>query len=40
LLRRKLPERAVGLDELANRCVTAQEVIEAFETSLFSLREK
>lgn len=40
LLRGELPRRAVGLDELANRCITAQEVIEAFETSLFSLCKK
>jgi lipoate-protein ligase A len=37
LLRRTLPERAVGLDELAGRTVTAQEVIAAFEATLLSL---
>lgn len=34
LLRRELPTRAVGLDELAGRAVTAQEVIRAFTSSL------
>lgn len=34
LLRRELPTRAVGLDELTGRIVTAQEVIQAFENSL------
>lgn len=32
-----LPERAVGLDMLAGRAVTAEEVIAAFETVLFSM---
>lgn len=32
-----LPERAVGLDTLAGRTVSAQEVIEAFEESLFAM---
>ncbi len=36
LLRGELPGRAVGLDELARRGVAAQEVIQAFETALFS----
>jgi lipoate-protein ligase A len=36
LLRHTLPERAVGLDELAGRMVRAREVIQAFETSFFS----
>ena len=36
LLRRALPERAVGLDELAGRSVAAREVIRAFEAALFS----
>jgi lipoate---protein ligase len=35
LLRRELPERAAGLDELAKRSLNAQEVIYAFETTLF-----
>lgn len=34
LLRKMLPERAVGLDELAGRPVTAQEVIQSFEAAL------
>lgn len=34
LLRTTLPTRAVGLDELTGRAVTAQEVIQAFETAL------
>lgn len=34
LLRRELPARAVGLDELAQRAVTVQEIIQAFEISL------
>ena len=38
LLRRELPRRAVGLDELAKRVVTATEVIQAFESTLFSER--
>ena len=36
LLRQELPQRAVGLDELANRAVTAQEVVRAFEAALFA----
>ncbi len=36
LLRRTLPERAVGLDELAGRSVMAQEVTRAFEAAFFS----
>lgn len=36
LLRRELPERAVGLDELAQHAVTVQEIIQAFETALQS----
>lgn len=36
LLRRELPRRAVGLDELAQRLVSPQEVIQAFETALFA----
>lgn len=35
LLRRELPTRAVGLDELTKRSVTAGEIIKAFETALF-----
>jgi len=35
LLRRELPARAVGLDELTKRSVTAGEIIKAFETALF-----
>lgn len=34
LLRKELPARAVGLDELAKQKVTAQEVIRAFEATL------
>jgi lipoate-protein ligase A len=34
LLRQELPQRAVGLDELARRHVTAQEVIRVFERVL------
>ena len=34
LLRRELPKRAVGLDELAKRTVTAVEVMHAFEMTL------
>jgi lipoate---protein ligase len=36
ILREGLPERAVGLDTLARRAVTAEEVIAAFEAVLFS----
>jgi lipoate---protein ligase len=36
LLRQELPRRAVGLDELAGRTVIVQEVIGAFEATLFS----
>ena len=36
LLRRELPGRAIGLDELTKHSVTAQEVIQAFEMSLSS----
>jgi lipoate-protein ligase A len=36
ILREGLPERAVGLDTLAGRAVTAEEVIEAFEEVLFT----
>lgn len=36
LLRRELPQRAVGLNELAQRMITAQEVIEAFESICFA----
>lgn len=36
LLRRTFPERVVGLDELAGRTITAQEVTRAFEASFFS----
>lgn len=36
LLRRELPKRAVGLDALARRSITATEVIEAFESTLFA----
>jgi lipoate-protein ligase A len=39
LLRRELPARAVGLDELTKRSVTAQEIIQAFETALFLVVE-
>lgn len=34
LLRRELPNRAVGLDELLGREVTVDEVMQAFETAL------
>lgn len=34
LLRRVLPERAVGLDELTQRPFTIQEIMQAFEMSL------
>lgn len=34
LLRRELPQRAVGLDTLAQRTITVREIIQAFETSL------
>jgi lipoate-protein ligase A len=37
LLRDGLLERAVGLDTLAGRAITAQEVIAAFEQVIFSL---
>jgi lipoate---protein ligase len=37
ILREGLPERAVGLDTLAGRTVTAEEVIVAFEEALFTL---
>lgn len=37
LLRRVLPERAVGLDELLQRPVSAQEIIQMFEAALFAL---
>lgn len=37
MLREGLPERAVGLDTLAGRTVTAAEVIAAFEEALFSM---
>lgn len=37
ILREGLLERAVGLDTLAGRAVTAEEVIGAFETVLFSM---
>jgi lipoate---protein ligase len=36
ILREGLPERAVGLDTLAGRNVTAEEVIGAFEAALFT----
>ncbi|HEY0752547.1 MAG TPA: hypothetical protein VGD98_01095 [Ktedonobacteraceae bacterium] len=36
LLRRELPTRAVGLDELTQCHITLQEIIEAFETALNS----
>ncbi len=36
ILREGLPERAVGLDILAGRNVTAEEVIGAFEAALFT----
>jgi lipoate-protein ligase A len=36
ILQEGLPKRAVGLDTLAGRTVTAEEVIEAFEETLFS----
>lgn len=34
LLRTELPKRAVGLDELTQRAVTVQEVMQAFERAL------
>ena len=34
LLRRELPQRAVGLDELTQRPITVQEIIQAFMASL------
>ncbi len=37
ILRAALPQRAVGLDTLAGRYVPAEEVITAFETTLFSI---
>ena len=37
ILREGLLERAVGLDTLAGRVVTAREVIAVFERVLFSL---
>lgn len=37
ILREGLRERAVGLDTLAGRAVTAEEVIAAFEEALFSM---
>lgn len=37
LLRLELPKRAVGLDELARRTVTPQEVIQAFEEALYAI---
>lgn len=37
ILREGLLERAVGLDTLAGRVLTAEEVIVAFETTLFSI---
>jgi lipoate-protein ligase A len=37
ILREGLPKRAVGLDNLVGRIVTAQEVIEAFEETLFTM---
>ena len=39
ILREGLHERAVGIDTLATRSVTAQEVIEAFEQTLLSLED-
>jgi lipoate-protein ligase A len=36
ILREGLPKRAVGLDTLAGRAVTAEEVITAFEETLFN----
>jgi lipoate---protein ligase len=36
LLREQLPTRAVGLDELTSRAITAREIILAFETALFT----
>lgn len=35
LLRRELPARAAGLDELVKRPLSAQEVIQAFESAFF-----
>lgn len=40
LLRRELPKRAVGLDELARRPIPAREVILAFETILAKTRRQ
>ncbi|MGH2509967.1 MAG: lipoyl protein ligase domain-containing protein, partial [Ktedonobacteraceae bacterium] len=37
LLRQELPKRAIGLDELMQRTVTAQEVMQAFEVVLDSV---
>ncbi len=37
ILREELPKRAVGLDMLASRTVTAEEVIEVFEETLFTM---
>ena len=34
LLRRELPQRAAGLDELARRSVTVEEIMQAFEVAL------
>jgi lipoate-protein ligase A len=36
LLRQELPRRAGGLDELAQRVVTAEEVIRVFEATIFA----
>lgn len=36
LLRHELPKRAVGLDELTQRTVTPQEIIQAFESALLA----
>ncbi len=36
LLRRELPRRAVGLDELAQRTIAPQQVIQAFERALLA----
>jgi lipoate-protein ligase A len=38
ILRKGLVERAVGIDTLAGRVVTAKEVILAFEQVLFSMK--
>ena len=37
ILREELPKRAVGLDTLAGRNVSAKEVIEAFEETLYTM---